>query len=346
MLAIVDKREAPMLRVNRLFLISFLTLSTGVLQSCGESRHAPEEKYFLIGTNIQLPYWRSAGSGFSRAASQLKVRAEFVGPDSYDPKAEVAEFQKAVRQKAAGILVSPADPVLMKPEIDSAIAAGIPVITIDSDSQGSRRLMFIGTNNYQAGVMGGDVAAKQLQGKGNVLVFTMPTQANLKERLDGYQSVFASHPQIKIVEVVDIRGDSRVAFDKTMEVIDKGSPKVDAFVCLEASAGQEVAEVLNRKNVKDKIIVAMDTNEETLEWIRKGMIAATIAQKPFTMAYFGLRLLDDLHHQQTSTHAPSAAQDPFAILPRFVDTGATLVDKNNLDQFMKARDAATSKAST
>jgi ABC-type sugar transport system substrate-binding protein len=64
----------------------------------------------------------------------MKVRTEFAGPNSYDEKAQLAEFQKAVRQKASGILVSPADPVLMKPEIDAAIAAGIPVITFDSDS--------------------------------------------------------------------------------------------------------------------------------------------------------------------------------------------------------------------
>jgi ribose transport system substrate-binding protein len=154
-----------------------------------------EERYFLISTNIQIPYWQAAGGGFSRAASQMKVRTEFVGPNSYDEKAQVAEFQKAVRQKAAGILVSPADPVLMKPEIDAAIAVGIPVITIDSDSPGSRRLLFIGTNNYQAGVMGAEVAVKHLKGKGDVMVFTMPNQANLKERLDGYKSVFASHPR-------------------------------------------------------------------------------------------------------------------------------------------------------
>ncbi|HEU0005707.1 MAG TPA: substrate-binding domain-containing protein, partial [Terriglobia bacterium] len=135
---------------------------------CSQSPHSPEERYFLISTNIQIPYWQTAGGGFSRAGSQMKVRTEFVGPNSYDEKAQVTEFQKAVRQKAAGILVSPADPVLMKPEIDAAIAAGIPVITIDSDSPGSRRLLFIGTNNYQAGVMGAEVAVKHLKGKGDV----------------------------------------------------------------------------------------------------------------------------------------------------------------------------------
>src|SRR5262245_49374892 len=273
----------------------------------------------------------------------MKVRTEMVGPSTYDEKAQVAYFQKAVRQKASGILVSPADSALMKPEIDAAIAAGIPVITFDSDSPGSRRLLFIGTNNYQAGVMGGEVAVRHLKGKGDVIVFTMPNQANLKERLDGYKSVLSSHPQIKIVEVIDVHGDPRIAFDKTMEVIGKGTPKVDAFVCLEAQSAKEVAEVLNRKGVKDKIVVAMDTDEETLEWIRKGVIVATIAQKPFTMAFFGLKMLDELHHQP-STQGYPAAKDPFATLPRFVDTGATLVDQSNVDEFVKARVSATNKS--
>ena len=322
--------------------VLFILLSCS-FPGCSQSPHSPEERYFLISTNIQIPYWQAAGAGFSRAGSQLKVRTEFAGPNSYDEKAQLAEFQKAVRQKASGILVSPADPVLMKPDIDAAIAAGIPVITFDSDSPGSRRLLFVGTNNYQAGVMGGEIAVKQLTGKGDVMVFTMPNQANLKERLEGYKSVFASHPQIKIVDVIDVHGDPRIAFDKTMEVIEKGTPKVDAFVCLEAQSGKEVAEVLHRKGAKGKVVVAMDTDEETLEWIRQGVIVATIAQKPFTMAFFGLKMLDDLHHQQTSTRGSPAAQDPFAILPRFVDTGATLVDKSNVDDFVKARDSATTK---
>lgn len=332
-----------MFRSLRLLRRALMILLFCFYTGCSQSTHSPDERYFLISTNIQLPYWQAAGAGFNRAASQLKVRAEFTGPNSYDEKAQVAEFQKAVRQKASGILVSAADPALMKPEIDAAIAAGIPVLTLDSDSPGSRRLLFVGTNNYQAGVMGGEAAVKHLKGKGDLMVFTMPNQANLKERLDGYKSVFAGHPQIRIVEVVDIHGDSRIAFDKTMEAVDKGTPKVDGFVCLEASSGKEVAEVLNRKNIKDKVVVAMDTDEETLDWIRKGVIVATIAQKPFTMAFFGLKMLDDLHHQQTSTHGSPAAQDPFAILPRFVDTGATLVDQSNLDEFVKARDSATTR---
>ena len=151
------------------------------LITCGGSDHSSDELYVLVSANIQVPYWKAAAAGFSQAASQLKVRHDFVGPNEYDPKAEKDAFDQAVAKKATGILVSAADANLLKGSIDAAIAAGVPVITIDSDAPESKRLFFIGTNNYQAGVTGGQRLAAELKGKGNVVVFTMPAQANLTE---------------------------------------------------------------------------------------------------------------------------------------------------------------------
>ena len=313
-----------------------------VLTGCGGgSRHEPQEKYYLLSSNVKIPYWQTASNGLSRAATQLQVRAEMTGPDTYDARAEQQELRRltGLQEKPTGILISTADAALMQGDVDAAIARGIPVITVDSDAPGSKRLLFIGTNNYQAGVMGGQIAAKEINGKGNIVVFTMPGQANLVDRLNGYKFAFSEHPGIKIVEEVDIKGDPRIAFDKTTEIITKRRDKVDAFVCLEALAGKEVADVLDRNNVKGKTIVAMDTDDDTLKWIQKGVIAATIAQKPYTMAYYGLKMLDELYHHKPAALDHNWAQDPFSPLPTFVDTGATLITKDNVDGFIKARDA-------
>src|SRR2546426_2999989 len=91
------------------------------LASCGGG-HDQDEKYFLISTNVKIPYWQTGAAGFSQAATQLKVRYEFAGPDTYDPKAEQQALQQAVQNKATGILISVADPTLMKDDIDRAIA--------------------------------------------------------------------------------------------------------------------------------------------------------------------------------------------------------------------------------
>jgi ribose transport system substrate-binding protein len=306
------------------------------LTSCG-SAHDQDEKYYLVSTNVKIPYWQAGSAGLFQAAAQLKVRSEFSGPDSYDPKAEQKAFREAVQSKPTGILVSVADPSLLKDDIDQAVAAGIPVITVDSDAPASKRLLFIGTDNYHAGQIGGQRLAKEMNGKGNVVVFTIPEQANLKERLRGYRDALEGFPQIKVTRIVDMKGDSRVAFDTATEVLGQDKKeRTDAFVCLEALAGKEVATVLSQHAVKDKIVLAMDTDEDTLSWIQKGVIVATISQKPYTMSFVGLKILDDLYHHKLSNLTADWARDSFAPIPAFVDTGSSLVDKSNVDAVITA----------
>jgi ribose transport system substrate-binding protein len=322
--------------------VVFSTLLASFLVSCGTG-HEQDEKYVLISTNVKIPYWQAGSAGLFQAAQQLKVRSEFAGPDSYDPKAEQKALQEAVQGKATGILISVADPSLMKDDIDRAVSAGIPVITVDSDAPASKRLFFIGTDNYHAGQIGGQRLAKELNGKGNVVVFTIPEQANLKERLRGYRDALEATPQLKITRVVDMKGDSRIAFDIATEILGNDKKEhVDAFVCLEALAGKEVATVLNQHAIKDKIILAMDTDDDTLSWIQKGVIVATISQKPYTMTYFGLKVLDDLYHHKLPNLNADWARDSFAPLPAFVDTGSALIDKTNVDALIAASKTVTS----
>ena len=318
----------------------FVVVLLSVLNlSCG-SRHDSGENYYLVGANIKLPYWEGAGAGLDAAASQLQVRAAFVGPDTYDAKGEKDTLDGLIAKKPAGILVSVTDPEVLRDSIDRAIAAGIPVLTVDSDAPKSKRLFFIGTNNHQAGFMGGKRLAQELKGKGNVVVFTMPEQTNLAERLQGYRDALENSPGVKIDRVVDIKGDPRVAFDTTTEVLGKEKDKVQAFVCLEAQSGQEVATVLNNYNVHDKVVIAMDTDAPTLDWVQKGVIAATISQKPYTMAFVGLHALDDLYHNKLSKLDNDWSRDSFAPIPAFVDTGSVLIDKSNVAAFQESAKSA------
>lgn len=314
--------------VSRLVWLSWLV---ALLLCAGCAKHGGEQ-YVLITANKQVPYWQTAEAGLENSARQIKVAVDFTGPDDYDPAAEAAAVRDAVRKKVTGIMVSVADAKLITPEIDAAIAAGIPVITIDADAPGSKRLFFVGTNNYQAGVMGGEAAAKALNGKGTVVVFTMPNQTNLEERLAGYRAAFARYPEIKIDRVVDIKGDPRVAFDTTESIVNKRE-KIDGFICLEAMSGKEVAAVLTQDHVNGKTVVAMDTDPDTLDWIQKGAIAATVAQKPYTMGYYGLRALDDMHHNRPTTLDHDWRHDARSEMPAFVDTGVALVDKSNVEMF-------------
>jgi ribose transport system substrate-binding protein len=317
---------------KRILLVVMATALPLFVGGC--ERHAKSEQYFLIVTNIGLPYWRSAHAGFTHAAAEYGVTEEMRGPDTFTPTVEVDEFRAAVARKPAGILVSVADPSLMGPEINKAIAAGIPVITIDSDAPDSQRLYFIGTNNLEAGRLGGQRVAATLAGKGNVVFFTMPGQPNLEERLKGYRDAFANYPGIKIVEVFDMKGESGTAMDKANEYLARtGASKINALICLEASAGKDVAEAFKRSKPQGTIIMAMDVDQATLSLVKEGTIDATISQKPYTMALLGLKALDDLHHYPLKPLARDFGSDATSPIPAFVDTGVSLVDKSNVDKF-------------
>lgn len=310
-------------------------LAVALLLCAGCERHSHSEKYYLVATNIDLPYWQTAGAGLKKAADEYGVQAFLRGPNTFDLQGEVDEFESVLALKPTGILVSVADTHLMGPEINKAVMQGIPVITIDSDAPDSKRLYFIGTNNLEAGRLGGERVAARLSGKGNVVFFTMPGQPNLEERLKGYKDVFSNFPGIKIVEVFDIKGNSGTAMDKTQEYLArKGPAKIDAFICLEASAGSDVAQALIRHNVHDRVLMAMDVDQATLEQVKNGTIDATIAQKPYTMGLLGLKALDDIHHYPVKPLSQDYALDAFSPFPAFVDTGVALVDKSNVDKFL------------
>lgn len=329
-----------MKRWTRLVLLVVVAVTTLLLVGC--SRHDSNERYILVTVNSKLPYWQTAAAGLAKAGAQYGVKVDVRGPDTYDPAAEVKEFRDAIAMKPAGILVSVADTASMQPAINDAIDAGIPVITVDSDAPASKRLYFIGTNNLAAGRLGGQRVVEKLHGKGNVVFYTMP-QTNLDERLKGYKDVFADHPGLKVVEVFNIKGDAGNAFDRTQYwLTEKGVDHIDAFVCLEASAGKDVAESVKRNNATDRLVVAMDTDEATINLIKSGVIDATIAQKPYTMTFYGLKALDDVHHYPVD-FKKDYATDSFSPFPRFVDTGVSLVDKVNADLYSQGLQQVQSK---
>ncbi|MGA3045021.1 MAG: substrate-binding domain-containing protein [Terracidiphilus sp.] len=322
------------MKAIKMTALAMLALGIAITTGCGE-RHSLKEVYYLISANTSLPYWKTAAAGFNKAAAQYKVTAQVAGPDGYDPQAEKDALHKAAAAKPAGILISVADVNVLQPEIDAAVSAGVPVITMDSDASGSRRLYFIGTNNLLAGRLGGNRVIAKLGGKGNVVVYTIAGQPNTEERLKGFKDVFENRPDIKIVEVVDIKDDPKIAFDKTQEYMALTGPKkIDAFICLDSASGKPVSDAIKRSGATDRELVAWDVNQDTLDGIKAGTIDATIAQKPFTMGYVGLKALDEVFHNPPAQLTKDYSADSFAPYPVFVDTGTSLVDKSNVDLYI------------
>ncbi|HTZ47659.1 MAG TPA: substrate-binding domain-containing protein [Verrucomicrobiae bacterium] len=321
-----------MTKTLNLFLMATLLI---VAAGCQNPYHQPDERYVLVAANINLPYWQEASAGLTDIGKQAGVKVDMEGPATFSPNDELAAFQQVVAQHPSGIMVSVTDPKLFKDPIDNAILQGIPVICIDADAPDSKRVLFIGTDNFRAGQDSGKRMATLLGGQGRVVIVTLAGQLNVEDRVRGVNDALKKFPGVQIVDTIDDKGDERVADDAIAALLSK-KEKIDGIIGLEASGGAGAADALHRLDMTEKIkIVAFDKQPDTLEGIDKKWITATVVQKPYVMAFYGVRFLDDLHHNAVHEFKDWATA-PTAPLPTFVDTGTAVVDSTNLAAFQKA----------
>jgi ribose transport system substrate-binding protein len=166
-------------------------------------------------------------------------------------------------------------------------------------------------------------------------VITIPGQFNLGERVRGVEEAFKKYPGIKLAKTIDDRGDSRNAYDAISALL-QGKEKPDGIIGLEASGGAGAADALHRLDLTGKIpIVAFDKDPETLDWIQRGAITATVIQKPYVMSFYGLKFVDDLHHNAVHDYKDWRTA-PTSPMPAWVDTGTAIVDKDNLSAFRES----------
>ena len=116
-------------------------------------------------------------------------------------------LESFITQRVDGIAISALNGDFLTDTINSAIDAGIPVVTWDSDAPKSKRMAFYGVDDFASGRILGEQAVKLLNGKGKVAIITSVGATNLQRRLDGVREVLAKAPGIEIVEVYDIKED-------------------------------------------------------------------------------------------------------------------------------------------
>ncbi|WP_025677716.1 substrate-binding domain-containing protein [Paenibacillus massiliensis] len=290
------------------------------------------ESYVMITFQSGLEYWKGALKGFEDAADALGVTAEYRGATRYDVQEQTTVIEQVIARKPAGIAISAIDPTSVVPAINKAIDAGIPVVLFDAGAPGSRAYSFLGTDNYQAGITAADQMAEWLDGTGEVAVLTLPGQQNHMERTRGFmQQIQTQYPAIQVVEVADGEGDAKVSNSEALRLMTE-HPRLTGIFVTEATGAAGVGEaVRNAAADRSLTVIAFDTNKATLDMIKDGTISATVAQGTWNMGYWSLQYLFHLQHGLT-VPAPSPTA-PTAPLPVTVDTGISLVTRQNVDDF-------------
>jgi ribose transport system substrate-binding protein len=322
-----------------------LALLAGLLVGCGRNepttasstgKTIPNESYYFIGISTSVMYWIDAREGFEQRGKQLGVKAVFTGPADWDPAGQARQLDEILSKKPTGIVLCPADAGALKPGIDRAVNAGVPVVTVDTDSPDSKRYCYIGTENYNAGLEVGRLLAKAMGGKGKVGICRLVGQWNIEERTRGVRDALTAFPDIQIAGECDDKANPAQA-PTAVSALLAAHPEITGMAGLDAVSGGGIARAVNAAQKKGAIkIVCFDRDEDMLQYIEDGTIEASVAQKTYLMSWLALTLLHAIAHDEVK-HLPdwrAAGAPPF---PRNVDTGVMIITKANYQQFKHTR---------
>jgi len=255
-------------------------------------------------TNNAAEFWTIARAGFDKAVKEFDVEGEFRIPPTGTPAEQKVILEDLVTKRVHGIAISPKDPD-NQTSILNQTASQVILICHDSDAPKSNRALYIGTNNYLAG----REAGRQIK---KVLGTARP------------------------VKVVDTRTDEtdRARAKSNVQDVLVSRPTVACLVGLWSYNGPLVGGVIRESNLVGKVkAVCFDEEKGTLQAVRDGAIYSTVVQKPYEFGYQSIKILAALVRGDKSVIPPN----------RQIDTGLTVVKKNNVDEFERWLDGLLKK---
>ncbi len=308
------------------FLVIFMILT--FLVSIGV--FATTIRIGVIGKAAEA-YWYQVNQGAQAAAKALGIKVDFFAPQTENIPMQISTFQTYVAEGFSGIAIAPSAPGAIVPYIHKAISMGIPVVTIDTDSASSDRYIYIGTDNYAAGYIGGKEMVKLLNGKGNVVIITGSLVAsNSLERIKGFEDALKG-TNVKVLTLLNDKEDVAKAFSLAQSAIVTYGKKLNAFYGVYYEDGPAEALALKSAGMKpgQVKVVCFDMGPDTLKYTREGYIQASTVQKPFFMGYLGVVTLYNM--------AKISPTYTMMMLPKdhHIDTGITLVTSKNVNQYLE-----------
>jgi ribose transport system substrate-binding protein len=269
------------------------------------------------------PFFEDCRIGAEQKAEELGVDFQWAAPQTGDPAIQVRMIEDLVSRQVHAIVISPNDPASVEPVIASAMGQGILVMTFDSDSPESERVMYIGTENKTAGSVQGQTLAELLGGTGKIGIITGGLGAlNLNQRIEGLKEAIGA--DIEVVDTVATDDDLQKGLNVSESLL-RAHPDLNGVACVSATGGPTLAQVIRAPEFegRDVKIVAFDDLEETLRGIEDGVIQATMVQRPVQMGVLSIQWAHDI---LTGAATPDCAN---------LDTGVTVVTAENIDSYTK-----------
>jgi ribose transport system substrate-binding protein len=343
-------RSAPRRRLRAACALAFALLPVLLAAAgCGggESASAAQpggRPQLAFVTNCVASFWTVATFGVAKARQDFGVDVDVRMPPDGTVEQQKRFLDDLLAKGVQGIAVSPIDPANMTALLDR-VAERTLLVTHDSDAPKSRRLCYVGMDNYDAGRMCGQLVEEAIpQGGAVVIVVGNLDQDNARGRRQGLvdELLGRSHdrsrfdPQDAVLkgERWEVRATFTDEFNrsKTKAVAEDSLVRWQDVACMVGLFEYEPPLLLEAVKLAGRLgkvaVVGFDENEATLQGIVDGTIHGTIVQNPYEYALKSLELLAQLARE------PDAGKRA-ALLPasRWIDIPARAIRKADVQAF-------------
>jgi ABC-type sugar transport system substrate-binding protein len=309
----------------------------GEPQAAAQAPSPNDEEYIWVSAHAHLPLFVARDHpALFQAGRELGVRVTIVGPDTVDIPGLVAALEQTAARRPTGIMVVGWDPNALIPAIDRAIDSGVPVVCVDADVPGSKRLAFIGTDWYDLGVRQGEAMLAELRGRrGEVALMGLIEQSIDQQAFAGFRSV-VEPAGLTVLEPQQDKGNQAEA-TRVAAAILQARPDLVGIAGFDSESGPGMGQAIREAGRVGKVVATcVETEEQHLRLLQEGVLTACIGQKRELFTYYGVKALHDYAHA-TVPITPNGRDAGISPIPVNYNTGTFTVTRANVDQFLAGK---------
>jgi rhamnose ABC transporter rhamnose-binding protein len=270
------------------------------MAGCGGREEAAGPTIGLMPKLVGIDYFNACEKGAREAADELGVNLVFDGPIVNDVARQAEMLDTWILREMDAIAVAPNDPHALAPSLEKAMAAGIPVLTWDADSDEESRAYFVNQATYRDIGFGlVDVMAEEIGGTGEVAIVTGSlTAANQNIWMEWMrQRVDAQYPGMDIVTVKPSEEDQQLAFQVTQDLL-KAYPNLEGIFGITSVALPGAAEAVRQSGYAGKVAVTgLSTPNSMRQYVEDGTVKTFLLWSPVDLGYLTVyaakKLVDD-----------------------------------------------------
>lgn len=296
-------------------LLSLLIVN---LVGCSSSSSSNDViKVMFIPKSQELSFWEITIEGFNTAIAEYNAVGEVRSTDNEeDVEGQIAIVESAIDEDFDAIVISAISYEELAAVVDEASNAGLKVVVIDSDVNSESVNARISTDNYLAGSLMGEEMAYQLGYQGTVatLEFDTETQNGL-DRTNGFLDAIAQYPNMNVIRK-EVLSNTYISKLATLDLLYQ-YPEIEGMVSMNELITVGLGEGVEESGRTDICCIGFDNNAIVVDYIENDIFHGTIVQNQFAMGYLGAETAIKL----------VTGEDKY---PSDVDTGATLVTKDNI----------------